>query len=156
MLIKLHIRYPSFSQFYNGLEVVCCIPGIALVANCNIRPFRQLQYVQCTYHGLTFVLLCVPVLFADNTRCWPMITWCGFPLVFVPYFRKWPGFISENFFLFVMVCNEQSIYSYKRSVMVASLSSVWLIIGGTLRLPLLFTLTFCGNWIHAEKFLLFL
>jgi len=27
---------------------------------------HQLQYVKYMYHGLTFVFLCVPVLFADN------------------------------------------------------------------------------------------
>ena len=27
------------------------------------------QHVKCTHHGLTFVLLCVPFLFADSPRC---------------------------------------------------------------------------------------
>ena len=33
--------------------------------------FHQPQQVQCTHHGLTFVLLCVPAIFADpdNTGC---------------------------------------------------------------------------------------
>ena len=29
-------------------------------------PFGKPQYMQYTHHGLTFVLLCVPVLFADS------------------------------------------------------------------------------------------
>ena len=29
-------------------------------------PFGIPQYVQCMHHGLTFVLLCVPFLFADQ------------------------------------------------------------------------------------------
>ena len=33
-------------------------------------PFRQPQYIQHMHHGLiAFVLLCVTVLFTDNTRC---------------------------------------------------------------------------------------
>ena len=57
-------------------------------------PFHQPQYVQYTYHGLAFVLLCVPVIFADNAiRCHFVIVQCGFPvavlaIVFIagPYF----------------------------------------------------------------------
>ena len=42
-------------------------------------PFPQPQDVQCMHHGHTFVLLCVPVLFADNARCWFTIARYGFP-----------------------------------------------------------------------------
>ena len=31
-------------------------------------PFGIPQYVQCTHHGLTFVLICVPFLFADSPK----------------------------------------------------------------------------------------
>ena len=34
------------------------------------------QYVQCTHHGLTFVLLCVPFLFANSPRYQFVITRC--------------------------------------------------------------------------------
>ena len=32
-------------------------------------PFGEPQYVQCIFHGLTSVLLCVPFIFADNEKC---------------------------------------------------------------------------------------
>ena len=35
------------------------------VASSRDVPFHQLQYVQCTHHGLSLY----PVLFADNARC---------------------------------------------------------------------------------------
>ena len=41
--------------------------------------FCQPQYTQYTHHGLSFVLLCVPVLFSDNVKCQFLIVWCGFP-----------------------------------------------------------------------------
>ena len=34
------------------------------------------QYVQCTHHGLTFVLLCVPFLFVNSRRYQFVITRC--------------------------------------------------------------------------------
>ena len=40
-------------------------------------PICQSQY---THHGLALVLLCVPVLFADNTRCQFVIVQCRFPV----------------------------------------------------------------------------
>ena len=38
------------------------------VASFRDMPFGILQYVQCTHHGLTFVLHCVPFLFADSPK----------------------------------------------------------------------------------------
>ena len=32
-------------------------------------PFGMPQYIQCTIHGLTSVLLCVPFIFADSEKC---------------------------------------------------------------------------------------
>ena len=32
-------------------------------------PFCLLQYVQCILHGLTSVLFCVPLIFADIEKC---------------------------------------------------------------------------------------
>ena len=32
-------------------------------------PFGIPQYVQCILHGLTSVLLCVPLIFADSEKC---------------------------------------------------------------------------------------
>ena len=52
-------------------------------------PFHQLQYVQCTYHGLTSVLLCVPVIFADNARCRFAIARYGFHLTFQCVINYW-------------------------------------------------------------------
>ena len=40
-------------------------------AHCHLilkRAFFQQQYIEYTYHRLTFVLLCIPVLFTDSTR----------------------------------------------------------------------------------------
>jgi len=42
-------------------------------------PFHQPQDVHCMHHEFTFVLLCVPVLFADNARCQYVIARYGFP-----------------------------------------------------------------------------
>ena len=75
-------------------------------------PFRQLQYIQCMYHGLTFVLLCVPVLFADNVRCQFAIARYGFPMAvscFLFGFSVVTGFNAEKCSLFVTLCNEWNI-----------------------------------------------
>ena len=45
------------------------------VASSQDAPILQPQYVQYLHDGLAFVLLCVPVLFADHI--W---YWCGFPV----------------------------------------------------------------------------
>ena len=78
------------------------------VASSQDVPFHQPQYIQCTYHGLTFVLLCVPVLFADNARCQFAVTRYGFPLAvscFLPAFSVATGFIAEKFLVLFFVCN---------------------------------------------------
>ena len=41
-------------------------------------PFCQLQQLHSKHNGATFVLLCILVLFADNTRCQFMMVWCDF------------------------------------------------------------------------------
>ena len=38
------------------------------IASAREMPFGIPQYVQCTLHGLTSVLLCVPFIFADSER----------------------------------------------------------------------------------------
>ena len=68
--------------------------------------FCQPQYIQCTYHGLTFVLLCVPVLFVDKARCQFAIVLYGFPLsvsCFLPTFSVATGFIAEKFLVLFFV-----------------------------------------------------
>ena len=70
-------------------------------------PFRQPRYVQCMYHGLTFVLFCVPVLFAD-ARCQFSIVRYSFPLAvscFSPTFSIVTGFIAEKFLVLFFICN---------------------------------------------------
>ena len=39
------------------------------VASARQVPFGIPQYVQCILHGLTSVLLCVPIIFADSEKC---------------------------------------------------------------------------------------
>ena len=71
-------------------------------------PFHQPQYVECTYHGLPFVLLCVPVLFADNTSYQFAIAQYGFPIAvscFSPAVSIATGFIVEQFLVLFFVCN---------------------------------------------------
>ena len=46
-------------------------------------PFGILQYIQCTHHGLTFVLLCVPSLFADSPRCRFAVVQCMASLQYI-------------------------------------------------------------------------
>ena len=79
-------------------------------------PFHQLQYLQYMYHGLTCSSFCVPVPFADNSRCQFTMAWDGFSLIFSCFF---PAFLEttwihyrESFLyccLFEMLCNEWSI-----------------------------------------------
>ena len=78
------------------------------VASSLDMPFLQPQYVQCTYHGLTLVLLCVPVLFADNAKCQFAIVRYGFPLAvscFSSAFSVVTGFIAEKFLVLFFICN---------------------------------------------------
>ena len=39
------------------------------IASAQKVPFGIPQYVQCIFHGLTSVLLCVPFVFADSEKC---------------------------------------------------------------------------------------
>ena len=39
------------------------------IASSQDVPFGIPQCVQCMHHGLTFALLCVPFIFAENPRC---------------------------------------------------------------------------------------
>ena len=73
-------------------------------------PFHQPKYVQCTYDGLTFVLLCVLVIFADNARCQLAIEQYGFPLAvscFLPAFSVVTAFNAEKF----LSCFNVTIFS---------------------------------------------
>ena len=55
------------------------------VALSRDMPFGILLYVQCMLHGLTFVLLCVPFLFADSPRCRFAVVQC---VASLPYICK--------------------------------------------------------------------
>ena len=46
----------------------------------NIASSQDVFLTYYTHHGLTFVPLCAPVVFADNTRCLFAIVQNGFPL----------------------------------------------------------------------------
>ena len=88
------------------------------IASSRDVPFCKPQYIQCTYHGLTFVLLCVPVLFVENTRYRFAIAQYGFPLAvscFLPAFSVVTGFIAEKFPVQFFICSavQQAEYSYK-------------------------------------------
>ena len=74
------------------------------VASSRDMPFGIPQYVQCTHHGLTFVLLCVPFIFADNPRCRSvMVAQCLASLQYVckresSIFSMVTGLIAETIF----------------------------------------------------------
>ena len=92
---------------YTGL-----ISSLFNIASSQDVPFCQPQDVQCMHHGLTFVLLCVPVLFADKGRCQFVIARYGFPQAvreFHSYFlyRVYPSFLYCS--SFVRLCNKRSI-----------------------------------------------
>jgi len=65
-------------------------------------PFRQPQDVQCMHHGLIFVLLCVPVLFAEVSICGSMIWLPSGSGCFLPIFSESSVF---TFLLLLFVCN---------------------------------------------------
>ena len=78
------------------------------VASSQDVPFHQPQYVQCMYYGPTFVLLCVPVLFADNAKCQFAMARYGFHLAvscFSCTFSIVTGFIAEKFLVLLFTCN---------------------------------------------------
>ena len=74
-------------------------------------PFGIPQYVQCMHHGLTFVLLCVPFLFADSLKCRFAVARC---MVSLQYVCKWEssvfsvvtGLIAETILTLFFVGNE--------------------------------------------------
>ena len=73
-------------------------------------PFGTPQYVQCTHHGLTFVLLCVPFLFADSPRCQFAVAQC---MAFLQYICKREssifsivtGLNAETILILFFICN---------------------------------------------------
>ena len=85
-------------------KVMGLISSLFDIASSQDVLFHQLQYVQCTHHGLAFVLLCVPVLFADNARCQFVIAQRGFP-VLSPLFSIATGLIAEMLLVLFFVCN---------------------------------------------------
>ena len=74
--------HPSITQQWKGLQ--------AWFLHCLtlLHPEMCLQYVQYMYHGLIFVLLCVPILFADNARGQFAITQYGFPCFSPAFFHN--------------------------------------------------------------------
>ena len=80
-------------------------------------PFGIPQYVQCMHHGLTFVLLCVPFLFADSPRCPFAVARCMVSLQYVckgesSVFSEVNGLIAEmivTLFFICMLCNGPNI-----------------------------------------------
>ena len=96
-------------------------------------PFHESQDVQCTYHGLTFVLLCVPVLFTDNARCWFVIaqmTFCWLCYVLLNFLKQ----PSLHCFSFETLCNKQSIAT-NQAYWPPHFFSVHLIIGAQVWCP---------------------
>ena len=68
-------------------------------------PFGIPQYVQCTHHGLTFVLLCVPFLFAVSQRCQFAVVQCMASLQYIckresSVFSVVTGLFAETLLLF--------------------------------------------------------
>jgi len=78
--------------------------GLIFLTSFQDVPFYQPQCIQYVYHGLTVVLLCVVVLFADNARCQFAMVQYGFPLVFSCY-SAFSGFIAEKFLPLLFVYN---------------------------------------------------
>ena len=70
-------------------------------------PFGIPQHVQCTHHGLTHALLCVPFLFADSPSCQFAVVW------WLPYICKQEssvfsvvtGLIAEALLLLFFIYN---------------------------------------------------
>ena len=50
-------------------KAVWLISSLFDVASSQDVQFCQPQYVQYMHHGLSFVLLCVPILLSGNARC---------------------------------------------------------------------------------------
>ena len=57
----LGITKPKSSNKYNSImaKTTCLIFSLFDVASAQQVPFDILQYIQCTFHGFTCVLLCV-------------------------------------------------------------------------------------------------
>ena len=80
---------------------------------CDV-PFGILQYIQCTHHGLTFVLLCVPFLIADSPRYQFTVSRC---MASLQYICKWEssvfsmvtGLIAEMILTLFFICNRLNI-----------------------------------------------
>ena len=83
------------------------------VASSRDVPFCQPQYIQCMHHGLTFVLLYVPLLFTDNPRCWFTIPRYGFPQAVHAFHLYWVYSSFLYYSSFVTLCDGQSIAKMK-------------------------------------------
>ena len=63
------------------------------------------------YHGLAFVLLCVPVLFTDDARCQFTMVLCSLLvtvlaiMLILSVFHIATGFIAEMLLILFFVCN---------------------------------------------------
>ena len=80
------------------------------VASSQDMPFGIPKYVQCTHHGLTFVLLCVPFLFADSPKYQFGVARCMVSLQYVckresSAFSVVTGLIAEMILTLFFICN---------------------------------------------------
>ena len=77
------------------------------VASSRDVPFDIPQYIQCMHHGLNFVLLCVPFLFADSQRCRFMVARCMASLQYAEIVRisVVNGLTAETILTLFFVCN---------------------------------------------------
>ena len=67
-----------------------------------------LQYAQYTHHEITFVLLCVSVLFVDNARCWfmlPLTCGCTVAITLITCISITTGLIAEMLLVLFFICN---------------------------------------------------
>ena len=80
------------------------------VTSSRDMPFGIPQYVKCMHYGLTFVLLCVPFLFADSPRCRFAVAQCMASLQYIckrksSVFSVVTGLIAETILTLFFVCN---------------------------------------------------
>ena len=68
-ILRNFLLIPSDNRNSIMAKATGLIYSLFNVASSQGVPFGILQYVQCIFHGLTSVLLCVPFIFADSERC---------------------------------------------------------------------------------------
>ena len=68
-------------------------------------PFGIPQYIQCILHGLTYILICVPFIFADSKKCR-----FGGSMFFFPTVKQLTDFILQNLHVQFQNKGSQSIF----------------------------------------------